>query len=207
MTRARHPFDIADWSDYVRSTIAPDQRNRMQAHLDSGCSQCRELEALLSRFARLTAADAAFVVPEHVERTVRAWFGINSRPQASAFQRILGTLIYDSINDPLPAGVRSGHQISRQMLFRAGDYSLDLRLEHEQGSAKMVLVGQITDPNSAGDTLSRLPVIVASGARELARSSSNSFGEFQIEYEPEPELRLLIPLDARSQQIEIPLGK
>jgi len=42
--------------------------------------------------------------------------------------------------------------------------------------------------------LANLPVILVAGDREVTRSISNTFGEFQLEYVPESDLRLLVPL-------------
>jgi len=52
------------------------------------------------------------------------------------------------------------HQINRQVLFHAGDYSVDLRFEHEKGSASMVLVGQIANQKAPDELLANLPVIL-----------------------------------------------
>jgi hypothetical protein len=111
------------------------------------------------------------------------------------------------VNDPQPVGVRGTHQINRQVLFHAGDYSVDLRFEHEKGSASMVLVGQIANQKSPEENLANVPVILVAGSRELTRSISNTFGEFQLEYVPESDLRLLVPLESRGQELEVVLGK
>jgi hypothetical protein len=55
--------------------------------------------------------------------------------------------------------------------------------------------------------LANVPVILVAGNRELTRSISNTFGEFQLEYVPESDLRLLVPLQARGQELEVVLGK
>jgi hypothetical protein len=45
------------------------------------------------------------------------------------------------------------------------------------------------------------------GEREVSRSLSNSFGEFQMEYVPETDLRLLVPMESRGQELEVVLGR
>jgi len=50
-------------------------------------------------------------------------------------------------------------------------------------------------------------VILLAGEREVSRSISNSFGEFQMEYVPETDLRLLVPLESAGQELEVVLGK
>ncbi|MBZ5523293.1 MAG: hypothetical protein LAP21_13735 [Acidobacteriia bacterium] len=137
---------------------------------------------------------------------MKAMFALNRQPRVSAVRRILATLVYDSLNDPQPAGVRMGHQISRHVLFDAGDYSVDLRFEHERGSASMVLVGQIANRRTPEKMMSHFPVILLSGNQELSRSLSNSFGEFQLEYTPREELHLLVPLGMKGQELEVVLN-
>ena len=207
MTEAARHFDITEWTDYVRNAVPTGQRERMLAHLEYGCSKCERVKGLLSRFAAICTREAAYQVPRAAEQQVKAMISLARAPRQSALQRIWGSLIYDSVNDPQPVGVRGTHQINRQVLFHAGDYSVDLRFEHEKGSASMVLVGQIANQKVPDEILANLPVILVAGNREVTRSISNTFGEFQLEYVPESDLRLLVPLESRGQELEVQLGK
>src|SRR6266478_1774751 len=207
MSKAVHHYEAAEWADFVRGQVSPDQSGEMQGHLRSGCPKCGEVAGQFSKLAAVCAREHAYVVPEHVERSVKAFFALNRQPKVSVLSRILASLVYDSVNDPQPAGVRMGHQISRHVLFDAGDYSVDLRFEHEKGSSSMVLVGQIANRKAPEETLANVPVILVAGNREVTRSISNTFGEFQLEYVPESDLRLLVPLESRGQELEVLLGK
>jgi hypothetical protein len=206
MTQMRH-FDITEWADYVRNVAPADQRELMLAHLQSGCSRCEKVQAMFSRFAGICMRETAYEVPRFAEQQAKALIGLIKAPRRTALSRLLGSMIYDSLNDPQPVGVRGTHQINRQVLFHAGDYSVDLRFEHEKGSASMVLVGQIANQKAPEESLANLPVILVAGNRELTRSISNTFGEFQLEYVPESDLRLLVPLESRGQELEVVLGK
>ncbi|HSK43525.1 MAG TPA: hypothetical protein VLA83_06520 [Candidatus Binatia bacterium] len=207
MTEAVRHFDITEWADYVRNTVSSDQHKLMQAHLLSGCSRCERIKGLLSKFAAVCSREASYEIPRAAEQQVKAMLGLAKAPRRSAMQRLWATLVYDSVNDPQPVGVRGTHQINRQVLFHAGDYSVDLRFEHEKGSASMVLVGQIANQKMPDELLANLPVILVAGNREVTRSISNTFGEFQLEYVPESDLRLLVPLESRGQELEVQLGK
>jgi hypothetical protein len=207
MTDAVRHFDITEWADYVRNTVSSDQQTLMQAHLQGGCSKCERIKVLLSKFATICSREASYQIPRAAEQQVKAMIGLAKAPRRSALQRLWATLVYDSVNDPQPVGVRGTHQINRQVLFHAGDYSVDLRFEHEKGSASMVLVGQIANQKAPDELLANLPVILVAGNREVTRSISNTFGEFQLEYVPESDLRLLVPLESRGQELEVQLGK
>jgi hypothetical protein len=206
MSKAVHHYDVAEWADYVRNQVQPEQSGEMLGHLQSGCPRCKEVVGQLAKLTAVCVRERAYDVPEYVERSVKAFFALNRQPKVSALRRVLATLVYDSSNDPQPAGVRMGHQISRHVLFDAGDYSVDLRFEHEKGSASMVLVGQIANRKAPEDMISHFPVILLSGNQELGRSLSNSFGEFQLEYTPREELHLLVPLGMKGQELEVVLN-
>jgi len=207
MPEAVRHFDITEWADYVRDAIPAEQRQQMLAHLQKGCARCERTKGLLSKFAAICLREASYLVPRDVEQQVKAMIGLAKAPRRSALQRVWASLIYDSVNDPQPVGVRGTHQINRQVLFHAGDYSVDLRFEHEKGSASMVLVGQIANQKTPDEMLANLPVILVAGNREVTRSISNTFGEFQLEYVPESDLRLLVPLESTGQELEVQLGR
>jgi hypothetical protein len=207
MTEAVRHFDITEWADFVREALPAEQHQQMLTHLQKGCARCERIKGLLSKFAAICSREASYQVPRAVEQQVKAMLGLAKAPRRSALQRVWASLIYDSVNDPQPVGVRGTHQINRQVLFHAGDYSVDLRFEHEKGSASMVLVGQIANQKTPDETLANLPVILVAGNREVTRSISNTFGEFQLEYVPESDLRLLVPLESRGQELEVQLGK
>jgi hypothetical protein len=207
MTEAANHFDITEWADYVRNTVPQERQERMLAHLQYGCSKCEKVKGILSKFAAICKREDTYNVPRFAEQQVKAMMGLAKAPRPSTLQHILASLIYDSVSAPQPVGVRGTHQINRQVLFQAGDYSVDLRFEHEKGSASMVLVGQIANQKSPDEMLANLPVILVAGNRELTRSISNTFGEFQLEYVPESDLRLLVPLESRGQELEVQLGR
>lgn len=207
MPEAVRHFDITEWADYVRDAIPAEQRQQMLTHLQKGCARCERTKGLLSKFAAICLREASYLVPRDVEQQVKAMIGLAKAPRRSALQRVWASLIYDSVNDPQPVGVRGTHQINRQVLFHAGDYSVDLRFEHEKGSASMVLVGQIANQKTPDEMLANLPVILVAGNREVTRSISNTFGEFQLEYVPESDLRLLVPLESTGQELEVQLGR
>ena len=185
----------------------PERHREMESHLQAGCFKCEKIKQLFSRLVVVCEREKAYEIPHHLERQVKALAALAKAPRSSLLQRVLAGLTYDSLNDPQPVGVRGSHQISRHVLFHAGDYSVDLRFEHEKGSASMVLVGQIANQKSPEEAMSNLPVILLAGEREVSRSISNSYGEFQMEYVPDSDLRLLVPLEARGQELEVLLGR
>jgi hypothetical protein len=206
MTETVRHFDITEWADYARNAVPNERHERMLSHLQNGCSKCERVQGLLSKFAVICKREASYEIPRFAEHQAKAMMGLVKAPRSSTLQRLWASLVYDSLNDPQPVGVRGTHQINRQVLFHAGDYSIDLRFEHEKGSASMVLVGQIANQKAPDEMLANLPVILVAGNREITRCISNTFGEFQLEYVPESELRLLVPIESSGQELEVQLG-
>jgi hypothetical protein len=118
-------------------------------------------------------------------------------------ERLVPRLVFDSFRDPLPVGIRSGEPIVRQVLYEAGPYSIDLRFDHDRGSRRVWLTGQIAS-DQPDRHVDRLTVWVTAGAQPAAQACTNNHGEFQLDYEPHPELQLHIGVQPR-EQIELPL--
>jgi hypothetical protein len=152
-------------------------------------------------------------VPEHLTNFAKAIMAGQASPAAglacAAMRRLKAVLLYDSLYDMLPAGARSlplgcG---SRMLLFRAGEYSVDLRLEAEPEQPSWTLVGQLSNDDNPGDNMSHLPVLVMAGKKVVGKTTSNEFGEFVLADLPRQRLRLRVPLAAEGQQIDLALSR
>jgi len=187
-------FDIAKWTEFVRDSVGEAERAAMQAHLASGCRRCRQTAELLSKVAGAARRLSQVQVPDYALRCARAIFFLQQPEKVQILPRIPARLLYDSFREPLPAGVRTQQRLSRQALYQAGDYSLDLRLENETGTCRVTLVGQIQNRKRPSNWLGGVPILLVSGKQILAQAVSNSLGEFQMEYKPSKHLRLYVPV-------------
>jgi hypothetical protein len=115
-------------------------------------------------------------------------------------------LVFDSFLAPVAVGLRATWQIGWQGLYRAGECSLDLRIEPELKSPRAAVIGQVTNHVHPEVEMNDLPVNLRNGSRIVAETSSNRFGEFQMEYEQQSHLKLSVHL-RDSRVIEIPLKK
>ena len=199
-------FDIAKWTEFVRDSVGEAERAAMQAHLASGCRKCRQTAELLRKVAAAARRHSQVQVPDYALRCARAIFLLQQPEKVQILPRIPARLLYDSFREPLPAGVRTQQRLSRQALYQAGDYSLDLRLENESGTSRVTLVGQIQNRKQPGKRLGGVPVLLFSGKQVLGQAVSNSLGEFQMEYAPTKRLRLYVPVRQAGKRIELPLN-
>ena len=201
-------FDISKWADFVRGLIEESAQLAMKRHLASGCPKCRRITDLLHKVEAATRSDSQIHVPEYAVRCARVFFLLQQPEKVQILPRIPTQLLYDSFREPLPAGLRTQQRLSRQYLYQAGDYSLDLRLENERGSSRVALVGQIQNRKQAGKRMGGgVPVLLVSGKKILAHAVSNSLGEFQMEYAPQKHQRLYVPVHRSGKRVRVFLNK
>jgi hypothetical protein len=200
-------YAIARWVDFTRALAPETDRAAMQEHLAGGCSECREIEDFC---ARLTAACRGMVgceVPESAVELARAIFPAQTSPRPKRAARIPVELIFDSFLVPSPAGLRASWQVGWQALYRAGDCSVDLRVEPDLGSSRAAVIGQISNHAAPEVEMADIPVCLKQGKLVLAEARSNRFGEFQMEYEQQGRIQLCIYLEEGSKCIQVPIKK
>jgi hypothetical protein len=171
-------YAIDQWADFTRGLLTSEARTQMQTHVQSGCSKCRQLSDFTTKLAATCSNYMTDDVPESTVRLARAIFPVRTYDRPKRGNRLPIELIFDSFLVPSPVGLRATWQVGWQGLYRAGDCSVDLRIEPELKSSRAAVIGQIT----------------------------NRFGEFQMEYDQQSQLKLCIDLrDAKS--IQVPLKR
>lgn len=198
-------YDLTRWIDYLRGLVNVQEHSEMARHL-AECSSCRATHDLFARVALRMQADLQYEIPEYVIRNARAIFPANAPAKRTLLQKLTGSLVFDSFQQPALAGARTGTPGMRHALYEAGDYSVDIRLEEERGSTQVNMVGQLALRSNKAEVLDRVPVMLMAGRKIVAEAVSNEFGEFQLSYEPNPRLKLHVPIHQRKQCIELQLG-
>jgi hypothetical protein len=199
-------FAMEQWVDYSRDLVGGEERRQMKGHLKAGCQGCRELADLTDRLVNCCASITANRVPEETVRLARAIFPLKPQIRPRRGNRIPIELIFDSFLAPAPTGLRSTWQVGWQGLYRAGECSLDLRIEPELRSSRAAVIGQVTNHVTPSRVMGDLTVSLLSGNRVVAETVSNRFGEFQMEYEQDGQLQLVICLKD-ANVIQVPLKK
>lgn len=200
-------FEPGEWTDYLRQVAPESQQRAMEAHLAEGCRECKSSLDQLRAFRETAASAAAYQAPDYMVHCATAIFALQQPEKVHILPRILARLTFDSFLEPLPAGIRSEQRLSRQALYEAGDFRLDLRLEQERGTASVSLVGQIENRKDPQRKVGQIPVLLASGKEVVAKTLSNHFGEFQFTYRPRTGLRLYVPvLGEQAQGVDVPIS-
>jgi hypothetical protein len=200
-------FGISQWVDFARGVVAEAEGQAMKSHLAEACGDCRDLADFSASVASLCQSMSQYAAPVQVVRNAKAIFPAAVPAQPKRALRIAAQLVYDSFLVPAPVGLRATWQVGWQALYRAGDCSLDLRIEPELASTRAAVIGQINNHMTPGETMANVPITLKSGRTVVAETRSNGFGEFQIEYDQQPRLQLCVYLEDGSKCFQVPLKK
>ena len=116
--------------DFLENKADSANRHSLNEHLAS-CSRCESKSEEFRQLTGFLQADAANEPPTHLLDWGVGLFQPVLRPQEGTLRRIFGTLVFDSFEQPLPAGIRHVGSIPRQLLFRAGDVDVDVRIDSD----------------------------------------------------------------------------
>ena len=200
-------YDIIQWVDFARDAVSPEARAAMREHLLTGCRECQLSVAILEKAVVAAREDARFDVSAELVQAAKAVFAIAPAKPEPVLQRVFGRLRFDSFGQMMPEGARAGESGNRHVMFQAGDYYIDVRLENETDSAAGTLVGQIFGRKEADEPVGAVPVLLMAGKKVVTKTVSNEFGEFILDYMPIKNLRLCVPISLAGRQLEMSLRR
>jgi hypothetical protein len=200
-------YSISQWVDLARGLMPAVESDAMRAHAAEGCTECHDMAEFCERLEGVCAGMSSTAVPAGVVRLAKAIFPTQTVTELKRVPSIAARLVYDSLLAPGPAGLRASWQVGWQALYRAGDCSLDLRVEPELASSRAALIGQISNHAIPENAMENIPVYLKSGRSVVAETRSNRFGEFQMEYEQQGRLQLCVCLEDGAKRIQVPLKK
>jgi len=194
------------WADFVRGRSTPQAKLAIESHLASGCAACLSAAALWKSFMKVAAKEQGYTPPAQAVRLVEAQFA--AAKLAAPTPRSLVSLVFDSFARPLPAGVRSGSAMARQLVYESEGLTIDLRIDRHANSKALSIVGQVLDARTLRLAPESVPVALLNRQGEpLQRTSTSNFGEFHLEVAAEAEMQLAIEVEAgRTVCITLPIG-
>ncbi|HWO35090.1 MAG TPA: hypothetical protein VNO32_40375 [Candidatus Acidoferrum sp.] len=183
-------FNVEKWIDFVNQAVTTDEKVRMDKHLELGCQSCQATVSLWQRVRASAALEGNYQPPESAVRIAKAAFsGVGlARQKNGSASRV--KLLFDSFLQPMLQGVRSAGAGTRQMLYRADPYQIDVQLEMKPSGNRIVVTGQLLNLSN--------PKIIAAGTRILVSNMhgdvlhvvANQFGEFSGEVKNSGDLQL-----------------
>jgi hypothetical protein len=190
-------FSLEEWSDFARKRAPHSLIEQMQRHLDDGCDSCARVLTLWSSVLEVASRETGFQLPESGTRLAKALYGIPRHLRESLTLR-LARLVFSSSAQPLCQGVRGAETATSHMLFEEGNYLLDLHLKPDAERNLVSVAGQILDRADSDRLYGNQPVSILRQNVELARTSTNEFGEFQLEFGPGEGILLAVRLEGDS---------
>ena len=149
----------------------------------ASCSACADVTGWYGRVRGITASDDSIAPPSWVLKRAVRIFDSQRRSSPGLTERIgqvIASLVFDSFARPALAGVRSTETANRQLLYRAGDYSVDLqiaRAEHWQ----LDLIGQVLEGGQTSfESVSGLKLDITRGGGVVFSAVTDEMGEFNV---------------------------
>jgi hypothetical protein len=189
----RH-FTAEEWIDFVNQVTSPKQQGAMRKHLDTGCERCMETVALWQKLHNTGAMEVSYQPPVAQVRLAKAAFatagGAKQRNEMSSFAEVM----FDSFLQPLLAGARSSGGLgTRQMLYRADPYQIDIQIEAKPEGNRLMVTGQLLDVSSPGVAGRDVKITLSNHRGNVVHTVTNQFGEFRSEIENTGDLELSFP--------------
>ena len=183
-------FTTEEGIDFVNQAVPASQKTEMEKHLKT-CRRCASAVSQWQRVRAATAAEANYQPPEEVIRIVKAAFAglklaLHHEPASSSIE-----LVFDSLVQPSLEGFRSAGSASRQMVYRADSFQIDLQIEVQPGNKRVVVAGQLLSPSDPQIGGQNVRLILANLHGVVVPSVTNRFGEFRAEIENTDDLALV----------------
>ena len=160
-------FREEDWLDFAREVGDQDHRARVAQHLEAGCSECEQTFRLWA--AVLSVADQATQTgpPDSILRRMKDRFSAHRPPKLRERIAAQAALVFDSFRQPMLAGMRaSSGTPARQLLYKAGRYTIKLQVEPGAGRERLSIVGQILDDHDPAGGLRDIAVLAHEGQQD-----------------------------------------
>jgi hypothetical protein len=186
-------YSTEEWVDFVNRVIPVNQRDAMQQHM-AACTACAETEVLWRNVQERAALERAYQPDANAVRMAKAAFAA-SRFAAAQQQKSSNVVevLFDSFLQPALAGARSVVIGTRQMLYRADPYQIDVQIEPKPGTNRLVITGQLLEIGTSVMTATAIQVTLSNHRGNIVIATTNQFGEFSAELENSGDLELSIP--------------
>jgi acyl-coenzyme A thioesterase PaaI-like protein len=197
-------FSDEAWADFARGIAHCETSSAIQKHLLEECAQCVRASQSWSKIHSVAATESSYVVPEDTVRMIKLQFEVTHRQQTQDYA--LGSLVFDSFTQPAIAGIRSGEVSARQVVYEAEGLTVDMRFDRQARSSRVLVVGQVLAKGASEPSWNDATVILWTEKGEpILAVKTTTFGEFQLEFEPQNHLRLSIERSGY-RPVRIPLA-
>jgi hypothetical protein len=184
-------FKTEKWIDFVNQTVTANEKELMEKHLKEGCKRCEETVSLWQRVRKSAASEANYQPPERAVRIAKAAFagaGLAGQKRKGAGSHV--KVLFDSFLQPVFEGARSAAVGTRQILYRADPFQIDVQVEAKPGSNRVVVTGQLLDLSNPGIIARDTRVLLSNMRGHVLHTVANEFGEFSGEIDNSGDLQM-----------------
>lgn len=174
--------------DFVTNRTEAAMAESIHTHLVSGCSRCQNNLAWVEKVVRLAATDDSVEPPQWVlNQALYLFEQMGPQRQPGFLERVMASLVFDTLAQPQMAGVRKAGLATRQCLYRVGDFDVDLSFEPGQAPDTVDITGQVLRAESASQEEMALQQVDHRQASLLQQTetihttSTDHLGEFIFE--------------------------
>jgi hypothetical protein len=183
-------FSVEKWIDFVNQAVTTTERQQMDEHLNLGCKSCQKTVSLWQRVRASAAVEGNYQPPESAVRVAKAAFAGVALGQHKKGADSKVKLLFDSFLQPMLAGVRSAGAGTRQMLYRADPYQIDVQLEMKPNGNRIVVTGQLLNLSNPKMIAVGTRILVSNMHGDVVHTAANQFGEFSSEVKNSGDLQL-----------------
>jgi hypothetical protein len=153
-----------------------------------------ETVALWQKLHNTGAMEVSYQPPVSQVRLAKAAFATAGRAKQRNEMSSFAEVMFDSFLQPLLAGARSSGGLgTRQMLYRADPYQIDIQIEAKPEGNRLMVTGQLLDVSSPGVAGRDVKITLSNHRGNVVHTVTNQFGEFRSEIENTGDLELSFP--------------
>ena len=177
--------------NYMEGKGTDVDKSTLEAHL-ANCRECLELKQEFQGLILQLREDSAFEPSAEALEWGIHLFQPVIQPEKGGARKIIASLVFDTFDQPILSGVRHVGVPPRQLLFRAGDVDVDVKIESMEANDRITLVGQVL--SSATKFFDNTPVKLESHGIVRYRTRTNVVGEFSFDEVPKDTYHLSVDL-------------
>jgi hypothetical protein len=172
-------INTEDLVDYMDGRVSEEGKVAVENHL-SGCNDCTETKEEIRLLVFRLQEDTKFEPPaELVQWGLNLFQPLLQPSTGGKLRKLIAALVFDTFDQPLLAGIRRVGAPPRQLLFRAGDVDVDVKIESMEANDRITLVGQVL--STTAKFFDNTPVKLESHGIVRYRTVTNPVGEFSFD--------------------------
>lgn len=180
---------------WTQNRLPAREAESIRAHLGTGCGACRkqvvQLQKVLAAIANHGLVEPSDWLIQQA-KNLFAWHKTN--PGENRLEQIPAILLVDSFAAGLLPGFRGAGPMTRQMLYRAGEYDIDVSIDYVEPAQAIDIMGQAMPLRADFGSVVGADVKLLNASCAAFGTKTNEFGEFILDGVPEGIYDLKIQL-------------